>query len=48
MNTLIKYLTYISNISQYSHLINGPIEGINNKILIISRTFVSEYKKRTK
>ncbi|MCE5153577.1 transposase [Staphylococcus hyicus] len=48
MNTLIKYLPYILNTIQYSHLINGPIEGINNKILIISRTFVSEYKKRTK
>ncbi|TXZ93940.1 ISL3 family transposase [Vibrio cholerae] len=68
INTLIKYLPYITNTIRYPHLTNGPIEGINNKIklikrvsygyrnfynfrnriLIISRIFVSEYKKSTK
>ncbi|MCO4348080.1 ISL3 family transposase [Staphylococcus agnetis] len=68
INTLIKYLPYISNTIQHPHLTNGPIEGINNKIklikrvaygyrnfynfknriLIISRIFVSEHKKRNK
>ncbi|MCO4330046.1 transposase [Staphylococcus hyicus] len=68
IDTLIKYLPYISNTIQYPHLTTGPIEGINNKIklikrvaygyrnfynfknkiFIISRTFVSECKKRTK
>ncbi|ARJ51961.1 ISL3 family transposase [Staphylococcus lutrae] len=68
INTLIKYIPYISNTIQNPHLTNGPIEGINNKIklikrvsygyrnfynfrnriLIISRLYVSEYKKRTK
>ena len=66
INTLIKYLPYITNTIRYPHLTNGPIEGINNKIklikrvsygyrnfynfrnriLIISRIFVSEYKKK--
>ncbi|MDT0715890.1 transposase [Staphylococcus chromogenes] len=32
VNTLIKYLPYISNTIQYPQLINGPIKGINNKI----------------
>ncbi|MDR5603539.1 transposase, partial [Staphylococcus coagulans] len=68
IQTLIKYLPYISNTMRYPHLTNGPIEGINNKIklikrvsygyrnfwnfrnriLIISKVFVSEYKKRIK
>ncbi|MBI5975870.1 transposase, partial [Staphylococcus canis] len=68
IQTLIKYLPYITNTVKYPHLTNGPIEGINNKIklikrvsygyrnfynfrnriLVISRMFVSEHKKRTK
>ncbi|WP_432372189.1 transposase [Staphylococcus chromogenes] len=37
VNTLIKYLPYISNTIQYPQLINGPIKGINNKIKLIKR-----------
>ncbi len=68
IQTLIKYLPYITNTVKYPHLTNGPIEGINNKIklikrvsygyrnfynfrnriLVISRMFVSKHKKRTK
>ncbi|MCO4329439.1 transposase [Staphylococcus hyicus] len=41
INTLIKYLPYISNTIQYPHLTNGPNEGIKNKIKLIKRVAYS-------
>ena len=37
IKTLIKYLPYITNTIQYTHLTNGPTQGITNKIKIIKR-----------